>query len=157
MWEGHSDREPSSDDGQDLDSRLESDDPLKLGCLQTGLQELLVGSGTDSRMPVSGVGVSGSRNDEEDGQLAALQAISLLVTRLLRSAQEGRLVEERAPSEGKMSLVSAVLPVCFSCGRQGHGVNQCSRVDTFFHFCHRGGRWMSGMANIGPHGLMELD
>ena len=73
VWESHTDRELSSDDGQELDSPLESDDPRKLGCLQTGLQELLAGSGRDSRVPVSGVGVS-SRNvetprraGEEDG------------------------------------------------------------------------------------------
>ena len=61
VWESHTDRELSSDDGQELDSPLESDDPQKLGCLQTGLQGLLAGSGRDSRVPVSGVGVS-SRN-----------------------------------------------------------------------------------------------
>ena len=53
----------------------------------------------DSRVPVSGVGVS-SRNGEEDSQLAPLQAISLVATRLLRSAQEGRPVEEKAPMGG---------------------------------------------------------
>ena len=39
--------------------------------------------------------------------MAPLQAISLLVTRLLRMAQEDRLVEEKAPVEEKMSLGSA--------------------------------------------------
>ena len=48
---------------------------------------------------------------EEDGQLAPLQAMSLLVTRLLRVAQEGRLVEEKAPLEEKMSLGLAGMPV----------------------------------------------
>ena len=43
-------------------------------------------------------------------------------------------MEEKASLEGKMSLVSAGVPVCFSCGRQGHGVNRCSRVDTSFPF-----------------------
>ena len=33
-----------------------------------------------------------------------------------------------------MSLVSAGVPVYFSCGRQGHGVNRCSQVDTSFPF-----------------------
>ena len=114
VWESHSDREPSSDAGQDLDSLLESDDPRKLGCLQTDLQELLVGSGMDSRVPVSGVGVSSrkvetaQRVGEDDDQLAPLQAISSLVTQLLRSAQEGRLVDEKAPSEGEMGLLSTV-------------------------------------------------
>ena len=87
----------------------------------------------DSQMPVSGVGVS-SGNGEEDGQLAPLQAISLLVTRLLRVAQESRLVEEKANLEEKMSPGSAGMPVCLSCGRQGHGVNRCSLMNTFFPF-----------------------
>ena len=134
-----------------LDSLVESDNSRKLRCLRTDSQELLVGSGVDSRVPVSGVGVC-SRNvetprmvGEEDGQLAPLQAISSLVTRLLQSAQEGRLVDEKAPSEGEMGPLSAVSPgtvaersrsakgwvrVCFSCGRQ----NRCSQVDTSFPF-----------------------
>ena len=98
-----------------------------------------MGSGRDSRVPVSGVGVgSGNvetprRAGEEDGQLASWQVIILssLATRRLRSGQEGQLVE-KAPSEGEMGRLSAGLPVCFSCGRQGHGVNRCSRVDTSF-------------------------
>ena len=103
MWESHTDRELSSDDGQDLDFPLESNDPRKLGCLQTGMQELLVGSGRDLRVPVSGVGVS-SRNVEtprragdEHGQLASWQAISSLVTRRAswwrRFLQRGRWVD----------------------------------------------------------------
>ena len=127
VWESHSDREPSPDDDQDQDSRRQSDDPRKLECPRTGSQEVLTVSVMDSRVPVSRVG-------EEDGQLAPLQAISLLVTRLLHAVQDGRPVEEKAPLEGKMSLVSAGVPVCFLCGRQGHGVNRCSRVDTSFPF-----------------------
>ena len=64
------------------------------------------GSAQEWTVPVSGVGV-GPRSvetpwkvGEEDGQLAPLQAISSLVTRLLRSAQEGWLVDEKAPSGG---------------------------------------------------------
>ena len=87
----------------------------------------------DSRVPVSGVGVS-SRNvetprkvGEGDDQLTPLEAISSLITRLLRTAHEGRLVDEKALSEGEMGSLSAVSPgtgvgrgpMCFSCGRQG--------------------------------------
>ena len=123
VWESHSKREPSSDDDHDLDSRRrQSNDLRKLECHRTDSQEVLAGSGRDSRVPVAGVGVS-SRNGEEDVQLAPLQAISLLVTRLLRSAQEGWPVEETVPLGEKMNLVSAGVPACFSCGRQGHGVN----------------------------------
>ena len=114
VWESHADRELSSDAGQDLDSVGESDDTRKLGCLRTDLQELLGCSEMDPRVPVSGVGV-GPRSvetprkvGEEDGQLAPLQAIASLVTRLLRSAQEGQLVDEKAPSEGEPGPLSAV-------------------------------------------------
>ena len=127
----------------------------KVGCLQTELQELLACSGIDSRVPMSVVGV-GSKSAEtprkvgkRDGQLAPLEAISSLVTRLLQTAQEGRRVDGKAPSEGELSPLSAVSPgpgaerghsvkewvrVCFSCGHQGHGVNRCSQVDTSFPF-----------------------
>ena len=138
----------SSDADQDQDSLGESDDSRKLGCLRTDLQELLVCTEMDSRVPVSGVGVS-LRNvetprkvGEGDDQLAPLEAISSLITRLLRTAQEGRLVDVKAPLEGEMGSLSAVSPgtgagrgpMCFSCGRQGHGVNRCSQVDNSFPF-----------------------
>ena len=106
-------------------------------------------------MPVPVVGVI-PRNIETqrkvgngDGQLAPLEVISSLVTRLLRTAQEGRLADEKVPPEGGMGSSSAVPPVtsaerghsvrewarvCFLCGRQGNGVNRCSKVDTSFQF-----------------------
>ena len=108
-----------------------------------------------SRVPVSVVGVdSGSaetpRNVEKgDGQLAPLEAISLLVAQLLHTAQEGQWMDGKAHLEGKSSPLSAVSPgpgterghsvkewarVCFLCGRQGHGVNRCSQVDTSVPF-----------------------
>ena len=88
-----------------------------------------------------------------DGQLAPLEAISSLVARLLRTAQEGRLADEKVPLEGGMGSLSAVPPVtsterdcsgrewarvCFSCGRQGHGANRCLHVDTSFPFLTQG-------------------
>ena len=90
-----------------------------------GLKEVPAISGLDSQKPVFGVGVS-SRNSVEDSQLAPLRAISLLVTRLLRLAQNDPPVEEKIPLGKQMSLSSAEVPVCFSCGRQGHGINQYS-------------------------------
>ena len=98
-----------------------------------GSQDVPADLKLDSRVPVSGVGVS-SGNSEEDGQLAPLHAIYLLVTRLLHVAQEGILVEEKAPLEEKRGLRSAGMPVCFSCGRQGHGVNRCFQMHTSFPF-----------------------
>ena len=175
MWESHSDREPSSDAGQDQDSLGGSDDSRQLRCLRTDLQELQVCTGMDSRVPVSGVGVS-SRNvetprkvGEGDGQLAPLEAISSLATRLLRMAQEGRLVDEKAPSEGEMGSLSAVSQVsgaerghsvkewgkvCFSCGRQRHGVNRCSQVDTSFPFLPPG--WLVDV-RIGQYQATQTD
>ena len=98
VWESHSDREPRSNAGRGRNSLGESDDSRKVGCFQTELQELLVCSGTDSRDPVSVVGV-GSKSAETprkvgkgDSQLAPLEAISSLMTRLLRTAQEDRWV-----------------------------------------------------------------
>ena len=44
--------------------------------------------------------------------------------------------------------------VCFSCGRPGHGVNRCSRVDTSFPFLPLGWSWISGMASTGQYGLV---
>ena len=158
VWESHSEQEPSSGAVQDQDSLGESDDSRKLGYLRTDSQELMVCTGIDSRVPVPvgdvssrsvetpqkvGEGDVSSRSvetprkvGEGDGQLAPLEAISSLVTRLLRTAQEGRQADEKVPSEGGMGPSSAVSPetgaerghsvrewarVCFSCGRQGHG------------------------------------
>ena len=155
VWESHSDRESSSDAGRGRNSLGESDESRNVGCLQTEFQELPACSGMGSRVSVSVVGVD-SRSaetprkvDKGDGQLAPLEAISSLVTQLLHTAQEGRQMDGKAPSEGKLSPLSAVSPgpgtekghsvkewvrVCFSCGRQGHGVNRCSQVDTSFPF-----------------------
>ena len=160
VWESHSDREPSSDAGRGRDSLGEFDDSRKFGCLRTELQELLVCSEIDSRVPVSVVGV-GLRSAETprkvgkgDGHLAPLKAISSLITQLLPTTQEGRLVDEKAPSEGEMGPFSAVSPgsgverchsvkewvrVCFSYARQGYGVNRCSQVDIYFPFLPPGG------------------
>ena len=155
MWESQSDREPSSDADRGCNSLGESDESWNVGCFQTNVQELLVCSGMDSRVPVPVVGVD-SRSEETprkvekgDGQLAPLEAISSLVTQLLRTVQEGRRMNGKPLPEGELSPLSAVSPgpgteidhpvkecarVCFSCGHQGHGVNRCSQVDTSFQF-----------------------
>ena len=86
--------------------------------------------------------------ENDDSQLAPLEVISSLVTQLLRTAQEGRLVNVKLPQAEGMGL-SSVVPevgdtdregarVCFSCGRPGHGVNRCSQVDTSFPFLPTG-------------------
>ena len=88
-----------------------------------------------------------------DSHLAPLEVISSLVTQLLRTVQEGRLADEKVPPDEGMGSSSAGPPVtgaerghsamewarvCFSCGRQGHGVNRCSQVDTSFPFLPQG-------------------
>ena len=115
--------------------------------------------GIDSRVPVSVVGVFPGNVETPrevrngDSQLALWEVLSSLVTQLLRTAQEGRLADEKVPPEEGMGSSSAGLPVtgserghsamewarvCFLCGRQGHGVNRCSQVDTSFRFLPQG-------------------
>ena len=146
VWESHSERESNSDASRDQDSLGESDESLNVGCLQTKLKELTACSDMGWRVPVSVVGVETPRKVEKgDGQLAPLEAISLLVAQLLCMTREGQWMDRKAPLEGKLSPLSAVSPgpgterghsakewvrVFFSCGCQGHGVNRCSQVDT---------------------------
>ena len=70
----------------------------------------------DSRVPVPMVGVD-SRSEEiprkveeGDGQLASLEAISSLVTQLLRTVQEGRRMDETPLPEGELGPLSAMSP-----------------------------------------------
>ena len=83
-------------------------------------------------------------------QIAPLEIMSSLIARLLRTAQENHPVEVKVPADAGARPPS-IMPevgsmgqsqlsegeqvmVCFSCGRPGHGVNRCSRVDTYFPF-----------------------
>ena len=116
VWESHSEHEPSSGAGRDQDSLGEYDDSQDLGGLRADPQELMVYTGMDSRVPTPVVGVI-PRNVETqwkvangEGQLAPLEAISSLVTRLLRSAQEGQLADEKVPPERGMGSPSAAPP-----------------------------------------------
>ena len=119
------------------------------------MQELPACSGMNSHVPGPVVGVdprseeTPRKVEEGDGQLASLEAISSLVTQLLRTVQEGRRMDETPLPEGESGPSSAVSPgpgtdighpvrewtrVCFSCGRQEHGMIRCSQVDTSFPF-----------------------
>ena len=159
VWESNSEQEPSSGVGLDQDSLGGSGDYQELGCLRADSQELMVCPGMDSRVPVPVVGVIPRKVQTQwnvgngDSQLAPLEVKSSLVTRLLWTAQEGRLADGKVPLEEGMGSSSAVPPVadakrghsvterarvCFSCGRQGHGVNRCSQVDTSFPFLSHG-------------------
>ena len=128
-----------------------------------------------SRVPVTVVGVIPKNVEIQrkvrngDSQLAPLEVISSLVTRLLRTAQEGRLADEKVPPEEGMGSSSAMPPVtgaerghsvmewarvCFSCGCQGHGVNRCSQVDTSLPFLPQG--WSVDVRN-GQYRPVELE
>ena len=80
--------------------------------------------------------------------------MSSRIARLLRAAQEDNPAEVKVPpgagarrpsvaaevgTPGRSQLSEAEpVMVCFSCGRPGHGVNRCSRVDTSFPFLPQG-------------------
>ena len=95
-----------------------------------------------------------------DSRLTLLEVISSLVTRLLRTAQEGRLVDVKIPPGEGMGSSSAApvvggterghstrewARVCVSCGRPGHGVNRCAQVDISFPFLSPG--WSVDVTN----------
>ena len=73
-----------------------------------------------------------------------------LIARLLRAAQEENPAEVKVPPNTRARRPSVALGAgtpgqnqlagdgVFSCGRPGHGVNRCSRVDTSFPFLPRG-------------------
>ena len=160
VWESHSEqKESGSGVGLDQDPLGRSGDSREPGCLRSDSQELMECPVVDSRVPVpvasvipSGVGTQ-RKVGNGDSQLAPLEVISSLVTRLLRTAQEGQLADVKVPPEEGMGSSSAALAVggaerghsvmelsrvCFSYGSPGHGVNWCSQVDTSFPFLLRG-------------------
>ena len=66
-------------------------------------------------------------------------AIESLINRLLQPTHNEIL------SEKKINQPTAVGPVCFSCGGEGHGINRCSRMNTTFPFLPSG--WSVNMNN----------
>ena len=175
VWESHSDREPSPKVDGGCNSLGVSGESCTVGCLRTEMQELPACSGMDSRVPGTMVGVdlrseeTPRKVEEGDGQLASLETISSLVTQLLRTVQEGRRVDDTPLPEGESGPLSAVslgpgmgigppvrewTRVCFSCGRQGHGVNRCSQMDTSFPFLPPG--WSADVRN-GQYRVSQTD
>ena len=127
-----------------------SSDPWEFECVgKDSLREEL-------RTPVSGANVvlggrgesqrkgSGCSRDASQGMLSSL------IAWLPRTAQEDNPAEVKVPPDvGTGRLPVAPFPettaqspvlgaepvmVCFSCGRPGHGVNRCFRVNTLFPF-----------------------
>ena len=158
VWESHSEQKRGSSPGTDLyrghtgvssDSR-ESNLFMENSLRTVGCHEV------ESRIPVPMASVvqsdlvgaqevgSGWNRDASPGILPSL------IARLLRAAQEDNPAEVKVPPDAGarrpsvapfagmsgQSQVSEAEPVmvCFSCGRPGHGVNRCSRVDTSFPF-----------------------
>ena len=129
VWESHSEQTES---GQDVD--LDQDPVGKVRCLEDnrGLRvkskERTVTPGVDPRVPVPVASVILSDDGTQrkvgngDGQLAPLEVISSLVTRLLRTAQEGRLVDVKIPPKEGMGSSSAT-PAGVGMGR-GHSTRE---------------------------------
>ena len=159
VWENHSEQKESSPCvGLDQDPLGGSGDSREPGCLRSDSQELMVCPVTESRVPVHVASVSQDevgiqrKVGNGDSQLAPLEVISSLVTRLLRAAQEDWPADVKVPPEEELGLSSAIptvggaekgpvrerVRVCFSCGRPGHGVNRCSQMDTSFPFLSQG-------------------
>ena len=84
-------------------------------------------------------------------QILSQEGLSPLVARLICAVQQQNPAEEKVPPDVEarwqqtlpppstlpQSLVSETADqviVCFSCGRSGHGVSRCSRMDTVFPF-----------------------
>ena len=81
---------------------------------------------------------------------ASLGTMPSLIARQLRAPQEDNPTEIKVPPDGgarrpsgtpvagtsgqSQSSETELVMVCFWCGRPGHGVNRCSRVDTSFPF-----------------------
>ena len=67
------------------------------------------------------------------------KVIELLVNQLLQPTQN------EIPSEDRVNRPTAVGPVCFSCGCEGHGINRCPRMNAVFPFLPSG--WSVHMNN----------
>ena len=104
-------------------------------------------------------------------QFLSQEGLSPLVARLICAVQQDNPAEEKVPPDAEARWQQTLPPpsilthspvletadqvmVCFSCGRSGHGVSRCSRMDNVFPCLPQDGRSISGMANIGQCGLV---
>ena len=126
VWESHSDPELISDGNHDPYVEHHSSDfrTRERMKLVANVQSDI--SVADGRSPVLGIG--------EDRK-----AVELLVARLLQPTRNG------IPNEEQVDRPTAVGPVCFSCGCEGHGINRCLRMNTDFPFLPSG--WSVKMNN----------
>ena len=147
VWESHSERKTGS-------ARAFRECPMTPGSLKFPDR-----NHSSQLVPVASVIQSDAVAHQKGGgggssQIAPLDIMSSLIAQLLRTAQEDYSAEVKVPPDAGArppSIVSEVgsvgqnqssegeqVMVCFSCGRPGHGVNRCSRVDTSFPFLPQG-------------------
>ena len=126
VWESHSDPEMVSDGSHDPYVEHQSGDFR-----------------TRERMkPVANVQSNILVTDEQSPVFEIREyrcAIESLINRLLQPTHN------EITSEDRINQPTAVGPVCFSCGGEGHGINRCSRINTAFSFLPSG--WSVNMNN----------
>ena len=115
VWESHSkQKESGSGIGLDQDPLGRFGDSREPGCLRSDSQELMECPVVDLRVPVPVASVIPSdvgtqrKVGNGDSQLAPLEVISSLVTRLLRTAQEGQLADVKVPPEEGIIISRAI-------------------------------------------------
>ena len=125
VWESHSDPERITDGNHDSDVEHQSGDLRTRERLKplVNVQSNIVA--TNEQNPMVGIG--------ED------QSVIELLVNLLQPTQKG------IQSEDRVNRPTAVGPVCFSCGCEGHGINRCPRMNVAFPFLPSG--WSVNMNN----------
>ena len=126
VWESHSDTEMIAGGNHDSDVEHQPGDFRTRERMKpvANVQSNIVA--TDEQDPVVGIG--------EDHSV-----IELLVNQLLQPTQN------EIPNVDRVNRPTAVGPVCFSCGGEGHGINRCSRMNAAFPFLPSG--WSVNMNN----------
>ena len=115
VWESHSEQKKSGPGvSLDQDPLGRSGNSWEPGCLRSDAQERMECPVAESRVPMPVASVISSDVETQwkvgngDSRLAPLEVISSLVTRLLRTAHEGRLADVKVPPEEGRGSSSAV-------------------------------------------------
>ena len=138
IWESHSDPEKPSDGTRGQKGERQSGDSRTRERIKPVLWEESSTLDEHEQNPVFEIGVNqGTQN--VDNQLASLRAMSSMITRFLQ------LTQNEPPGETQLNQPAVEVPVRFSCGRQDHGINRCSRVNSAFPFLPLG--WSVTMNN----------
>ena len=133
VWESHSDPERSADGNHDSDVEYRSGDFQTREWLKplVNVQSNIVAM--NEQDPMVGIG--------ED------HSVIELLANLLQPTQK------EIPSEDRVNRPTAVGPVCFSCGCEGHGINRFPRMNVAFPFLPSG--WSVNMNN-GQYRAMRI-